>query len=176
MRIGLPNRNCGADNRLVFRCRENPLPNAFFELGRTEGFEGVRGAHSATAIGDDTLKGLLADQEAALEMVFATVKDDQPLSHHAVKSWHQLPTRHQSGAAGRDPDGRRVEIPLLRGEYKLRPNNPRRPDGVVHEYCPPEQVRSEMDRFFTLHEAHRERRLPTEVEAAWLHHAFVRIR
>ena len=140
----------------------------------TEGFEGVRGAHSATAIGDDSLKGLLADQEAALEMVFATVKDDQPLSHHAVKSWHQLLTRHQSGAPGRDLDGRRVEIPLLKGEYKLRPNNPRRPDGVVHEYCPPEQVRSEMDRFFTLHEAHRERRLPAEVEAAWLHHAFVR--
>ena len=60
-----------------------------------------------------------------------TVKDDQPLSHHAVKSWHQLLTRHQSGAAGRDLDGRRVEIPLLKGEYKLRPNNPRRPDGVV---------------------------------------------
>ena len=134
----------------------------------------MRGPHSATAMGDDTLKGLLADQEAALEMVFATVKDDQPLSHHAVKSWHQLLTRHQSGAASRDIDGRRMEIPLLKGEYKLRPNNPRRPDGVVHEYCPPEQVRSKMDRFFTLHEAHRERRLPTEVEAAWLHRAFVR--
>ena len=90
----------------------------------TEGFEGVRGAHSATAIGDDTLKGLLADQEAALEMVFAAVKDDQPLSHHAVKSWHQLLTRHQSGAAGRDLDGRRMEVPLLKGEYKLRPKQP----------------------------------------------------
>ena len=49
-------------------------------------------------------------------MVFATVMDDQPLSHHAVKSWHQLLTRHQSGAAGRDLDGRRVEIPLRKAE------------------------------------------------------------
>ena len=140
----------------------------------TEGFESARGAHSVTAIGDRTLMGLLTDQEAALEMVFTTVKDEQPLSHHAVKSWHQFLTRHQGGAPGRSIDGRRVEIPLLKGEYKIRPNNPRRPDGVVHEYRPPEQVRSEMDRFFAMHEAHRDRRLPTEVEAAWLHHTFVR--
>ena len=40
----------------------------------SEGFEGVRGAHSATAIADKTLKGLLQDQEEALEMLFSHVK------------------------------------------------------------------------------------------------------
>ena len=35
----------------------------------TEGFERVRGAHSATAITDKAIKGLLQDQEAALEML-----------------------------------------------------------------------------------------------------------
>ena len=37
-----------------------------------EGFDGVKGAHSFTNIGNNTLSGLLQDQEAALEMLFAT--------------------------------------------------------------------------------------------------------
>ena len=123
------------------------LPTGITETLITEGFENVRGAHSLTAIDDGTLKGLLVDQEAALEMVFAAVKNERPLSNHVIKEWHALMTRHQKTAVGIDPFGNRIQIPLRRGEYKIRPNNPRRPDGVVHEYCPPEQTQSEMDRF-----------------------------
>ncbi len=46
----------------------------------TEGFEGVRGAHSIAGIDDNTLRGILQDQEAALEMLFAHVKDERPLT------------------------------------------------------------------------------------------------
>ena len=140
-----------------------------------EGFEGVRGAHSAVAIGDETLKGLLHDQEAALKMLFAHFKDERPLTGSAIKEWHALLTRHQEIATGSDPFGNRVEIPLRRGEWKIRPNNPRRPDGHVHEYCPPEQIQSEMDRCLAFHEGHRDLDLSPEVEPAWLHHEFVRI-
>ena len=52
----------------------------------TEGFEGVRGAHSAIDIDDDTLRGLLTDQEAALGMMFAHVKDEQPLRARQSRS------------------------------------------------------------------------------------------
>ena len=141
----------------------------------TEGFEGVRGAHSATDIDDGTLKGLLLDQEAALEMLFAHVKDERPLTGSAIKEWHALLTRHQATATGIDPFGNRVQIPLRRGEWKIRPNNPRRQDGHVHEYCPPEQVQAEMDRFLEYHDGHRNLDLAPELEAAWLHHEFVRI-
>ena len=140
-----------------------------------EGFEDVRGAHSALEIYDETLKGLLQDQEAALEMLFAHVKDERPLTGSAIKEWHALLTRHQATATGIDPFGNRVEIPLRRGEWKIRPNNPHRLDGHVHEFCPPEQVQSEMDRFLAFHEGHRDLDLAPEVEAAWLHHEFVRI-
>ena len=140
-----------------------------------EGFEGVRGAHSATSIDDGTLKGLLQDQMAALEMLFAHIRDKRPLASSALKEWHALMTRHQESAAGIDPFGNRVEIPLRRGDWKIRPNNPRRSDGFVHEYCPPEQVRSEIDNFLRFHESHRELKLAPELEAAWLHHEFVRI-
>ena len=141
----------------------------------TEGFEGVRGTHSVTDIDDATLRGLLQDQEAALEMLFAHVKDERPLTCSAIREWHALLTRHQANATGIDPFGNRVRVPLRRGEWKIRPNNPRRADGHVHEYCPPEQVQTEMDRFLAFHEGHRDLDLAPELEAAWLHHEFVRI-
>ncbi len=140
-----------------------------------EGFDGVRGAHSVTDIDDTTLKGLLQDQEAALEMLFAHVKDDRPLTPSAIKEWHALLTRHQESATGITPSGQRVEIPLRRGAWKIRPNNPRRMDGFVHEYCPPVQVESEMEQFLAFHDGHKDFNLAPEVEAAWLHHEFVRI-
>ncbi len=140
-----------------------------------EGFERVRGAHSATEIAGSTLKGLLEDQEAALEMMFAHVREERPLVGSAIKEWHLLLTRHQESAAGIDPFGNRIEIPLRKGQYKLRPNNPRRQDGFVHEYCPPEQVQTEMDRFLAFHAGHAGLDLAPELEAAWLHHEFVRI-
>ncbi len=141
----------------------------------TEGFEGARGTHSATAIDDDTLRGLLTDQEDALEMMFAHVKEERPLTGSAIKEWHALLTRHQASAAGIDQFGNRVVIPLRKGRYKIRPNNPRRADGYVHEYCPPERTETEMERFLAFHEGHRKLDLAPELEAAWLHHEFVRI-
>lgn len=143
----------------------------------TEGFEGVRGAHSVTGdLSDETLRGLLEDQQETLEAIFDMARGRAPLGHHTFKALHQLLTRHQGTAVGvHGLTGKRVQIPLLRGDYKVRPNNPRRLDGFVHEYCPPEQVRSELDRLLELHRSHAGRDLPTEVEAAWLHHEFVRI-
>ena len=143
----------------------------------TEGFESVRGAHSVTGeLADRTLRGLLEDQEETLEAVFDLAKGGTPLSHATIRSLHSNVTRHQDTAVGiHGITGERIRIPLRKGAYKERPNNPRRDDGFVHEYCPPEQVDSEMDAFLEFHRSHAERELPTEVEAAWLHHAFVRI-
>ncbi|MCY4288615.1 MAG: hypothetical protein OXC63_08485 [Aestuariivita sp.] len=41
------------------------------------GFDNVRAVHTANAIKNNTIKGLLQDQEKALEMLFAHVKDDR---------------------------------------------------------------------------------------------------
>jgi len=141
----------------------------------SEGFEGVRGAHSATDITDNTLKGLLKDQEAALEMIFDHVRNNRSLTGSAIKEWHALLTRHQASATGITPWGKRVEIPLRKGQYKIRPNNPRRRDGFMHEFCPPEQVATEMEKFLAFHAGHKVLNLAPELEAAWLHHEFVRI-
>lgn len=74
-----------------------------------------------------------------------------------------------------DQFGTRIKVELLRGEWKRLPNNPRRSDGSVHEYCPPEQVASEMDRLIEMYLLHENRNVPPEVEAAWLHHRFTEI-
>ena len=140
-----------------------------------EGFAGVVGAHTYESLEDETIRGLLQDQEAAYDMVFDDVASSRPLSDYMVKSWHQLLTRHQATVTGLDPTGWRVQVPFkTKGRWKIRPNNPRRLDGQVHEYCPPEQVQSEMDRFFALYDEVKDRGYPVNAEAAWLHHRFVR--
>ena len=138
-----------------------------------EGFEGVLGADSLIGISDQALRGLLTDQEAALEAVLAHAMESRPFTSSAIKEWHALVTRHQASAAGINLSGRRIEIPLRKGQYKINPNNPRRQDGFVHEYCPPEQVQTEIERFLAFHDSHEG--LAPELEAAWLHHEFVRI-
>lgn len=64
---------------------------------------------------------------------------------------------------------------MIKGDWKYQPNNPLQPDGTVHEYCPPEQVASEMDRLIALHHQHRDQKVPPEIEAGWLHHRFTQI-
>ncbi|MDE2795742.1 MAG: Fic family protein [Gemmatimonadota bacterium] len=118
---------------------------------------------------------MLQDHAAAVDGLFDFVGRKRRLSTSYVKELHSVLLAHQETASGRDVFGRRVAVPLIRGDYKKRPNNPVRPDGRVHEYCPPEQVAPEMDRLLAMHLEHGERGVPPEVEAAWLHHRFVQI-
>jgi len=140
-----------------------------------EGFAGAVAAHTHEGVETETLRGLLEDQEDAYDMLFDDVASGRALSKYAVCSWHQLLTRHQDTVAGVNPFGERVEVPFERkGQWKIRSNNPRRPDGVVYEYCPPERVDEEMERFFDLHARIARLDLPANVEAAWAHHRFAR--
>ncbi len=145
-----------------------------------EGLQSVMGAHTLEGLPDKTIQGLLRDQEEALEMMFKDVARGWPLTQHTIRTWHAMLTRHQETvtALSPRPDGKglmRVQIPFKeKGVWKIIPNNPRRTDGRVHEYCPPEQVQSEMDRFIELQREIEARDYPVEVEAAWMHHRFVR--
>ena len=144
----------------------------------TEGLGNVVASHTLENVEDGTIKGLLADQETALELVFKDIKDNKTLTHSTIKAWHKLITRHQRTLPGihlEEGQAQRVSVPFERkGEYKLKDNNPLREDGVLFEYCPPERVQSEMDNLFSLYSAIREQHTPTHVEAAWLHHRFAR--
>lgn len=121
----------------------------------------------------DEIVAMIGDHEDVVDGVFDFVKGDRPLSTSYVKELHARMTRHQEHVEGLDSLGRKRKVPLLRGDWKRQPNNPSRPDGHVHEYCPPEQVASEMDRLVALH--HQHDGVAPEVEAAWLHHRFTQI-
>ena len=132
-------------------------------------------ASSATDRDPGLVFDMIQAHADAVDGLFDFVKRERELSTSYVKELHAALLTHQETATARDIFGRRVEMPLLRGEYKRRPNNPVRPDGLVHEYCPPEQVASEMDRLIDVHLEHGEREVPPEIEAAWLHHRFTQI-
>jgi Fic family protein len=130
---------------------------------------------SATDLDPGLVFDMLQDHEAAVDGLFDFVERERRLSTSYVRELHSVLLAHQDTASARDVFGRRVEMPLAKGEYKKRPNNPVRPDGRIHEYCPPEQVASEMDRLIEVHLEHGARGVPPEVESAWLHHRFVQI-
>ncbi len=117
----------------------------------------------------------LRDHKETVDWLFEFVKDERPFSESFIKELHALITRSQRTATGIDQFGHRVEVDLLRGAYKVRPNNPTRADGSVHRYCPPEQVTIEMERLVDLHDRYLEDNVPPEVLAAWLHHRFTQI-
>ena len=123
----------------------------------------------------ELVAAIIQDHQSAMEGLFDFVARRRPLSTSYIKELHALMTRHQETCTAVDTLGRRVEVPLLRGEYKEQPDNPKRPDGSVHEYCPPEHVASEMDRLVAYHLDHEEKEVQPDVEAAWLHHRFVQI-
>ena len=132
-------------------------------------------AASATNRDPTLVSDILRDHALALDGLFDFIRRDRELSTSFVKELHAVLLAHQDTASARNTFGRRVEMPLAKGEYKKRPNNPLRPDGLLHEYCPPEQVASEMDRLIAMHASHARAGVPPEVEAAWLHHRFAQI-
>jgi Fic family protein len=132
--------------------------------------------HGATDRPIKQVVSLIQDQEAAIEGLFDFVGGQRTLSTFYIKQLHQLLTQNQSNTEAFIPStGEVVYVPLIQGDWKRQPNNPMRRDGSIHEYCPPEQVSSEMDRLVAWHHQHQEQPVTPEVEAAWLHHRFTQI-
>lgn len=138
-----------------------------------QGFHASLIPHGETSLAPDELVLILNDHRASLDMVMDVVGGTRELSTAWIKELHAPITRRQPTSTGITPQGQKVEVPLEHGAYKKRPNNPTRPTGTIHEYCPPEHVAAEMDRLVQLYPK-IPRELP-EVRAAWLHHAFVQI-
>jgi Fic family protein len=131
--------------------------------------------HSATNRDPQQVAQIIQAHKAVVEGVFDMVKGGRPLSVGVIKEMHAALLQHESTTTALDTLKRVVEVPLLKGAYKTLPNNPLRPDKLIHEYCPPEHVASEMDRMMALHFEHVQKEIPTEVEATWLHHVFTQI-
>lgn len=130
-------------------------------------------SRSSTDIEPSRLVDILRDQEAAIQLVMDCISRNRPLSKAVIHELHVILTRHQEGTLAVDQLGNRREILLLKGKYKELPNNPRRPDGAVHEYCPPFQVESEMDNLLQWLGQYNDE--DPVIVAAWFHHRFTEI-
>ena len=140
-----------------------------------QGVEASLIPHGATDKPADLVVSIVKDQEEALEGLFDFVTGTRELSTSYIKELHQVFTRHQDRIRAMDTLGKMTHVTLIRGDWKKLPSNPTRPDGDLHEYCPPEQVSSEMDRLIAMHKRHSMDRVSPEIEAAWVHHRFTQI-
>lgn len=129
--------------------------------------------HSSTDIEPERLIDFLRDQESAVQLVIDCVAGSRELTKSVIHELHATLTRHQDTTTAVDQFGNRRDIPLLKGRFKEQPNNPRRPDGSTHEYCPPIQVESEMDNLLGWFAEYDDQ--DPVIVAAWFHHRFTQI-
>ena len=136
------------------------------------GFEASLIPHGESTLNAEDLVYILKDHRESLDFMMDIVGGARELSTSWICELHALLTRHQGTTEALDSFGNRIQVPLLRGAWKQRSNNPMTFDGVVHEYCPPEHVAAQMDHLLAIYHS-----LPPypEVRAAWLHHAFTQI-
>ena len=132
---------------------------------------------SGTGQDADNLLAILQDHMAALDAIYGEIRRGRYISRSAIRQLHQVIVAHQPTSRAVNQFGQWFDATLHAGAFKTLPNNPTRPDGVVHQYCPPEQVDSELDNLLTWYgeyisqsDVHH----PLLV-AAWLHHRFAQI-
>lgn len=130
-------------------------------------------SRSSTDVEPAHLIDILQAQEAAIHLVMDCVADKRTLTKGVLHELHAILTRHQATTVAVDQFGKKFDVPLIHGQFKKLPNNPMRPDGVFHEYCPPEQVDSEVEELLTLLATYSDE--DPVIVAAWAHHRFTQI-
>jgi len=137
------------------------------------GFSADLVARSSTTIEPSHLIDILRDQEAAVLLVMDCIAQSRPLSKSVIHELHRILMAHQHFTTAKDQFGNRIDISLQKVVYKTQPNNPERPDGSIHGYCPPIHVESEMDTLLALLNRYDDR--DPVIVAAWFHHRFAQI-
>lgn len=120
------------------------------------------------------IQNVIQDHLGIVEGLFSYIKGDEPLTEYFIRNLQAQFTAHQSHTEAITASGDVIQVSLQRGEYKKLPNNPRRQDGSVHAYCPPEFTKEEMESLISIYRE-AENKYASEVKAAWLHHRFTQI-
>lgn len=120
------------------------------------------------------IQALINDHLGIVEGLFSYIKGEEPLTEHFIRGLQAQFTAHQDYTEAVTESGDLVRVTLIKGGYKTLPNNPRRPDGVVHGYCPPELTKEEMESLIRMYREAESKYSP-EVKSAWLHHRFTQI-
>ncbi len=140
-----------------------------------EGFIENYISHGDTDIPSSKLIGYLNSHFEAMDFVFDLVKNNISLTKSFILELHQLLLKHQNYTTAIDSLGRVVQVNVLKGKFKEHPNNPKRDDGTVFEYCPPIHVDTEMENLIKIHNELENKKTHPIILAAWFHHAFTQI-
>ena len=161
---------------------ETGIIEGLYELDRgitqtliRRGFVGAYVEPGSTNIPSDELIAILNDHVEAIDGIDAWIRESRPLSVSLIRNLHQAVTRNQPTYRAMNQFGQFFDAELHPGEFKTMPNNPKRPDGVVHEYCPPVQVDSEIKNLVQWYTSLDGGRYHPLTVAAWLHHRFTQI-
>lgn len=168
-------------NRLIRRMSvETGILERLYDLDRgttealvTNGFLEELVTGTSTDIEPSRLIDLLRDQEAAIQLVIDCVAGNRELTTAVIHDLHAILTQHQDTTSAIDQFGTRLEIPLLKGQFKQQPNNPNRPNGTVHEYCPVIHVDSEMENLLRWLSGYGGE--DPVIVSSWCHHRFTQI-
>ena len=152
------------------------------DLGVTQtlvmhGISADRIERSGTNKDPNELVLILDDHQATAAGVYSRIRDGRPITRIAIQQIHAQITQNQHTYRAFNPSAGWFNASLQHGEFKKLPNSPTRPDGKLHEYCPPEQVESELDNlieWYGHYQNDKDRYHPLLV-AAWLHHCFTQI-
>lgn len=132
-------------------------------------------SRSSTDIEPSRLVDILKDQEAAITLVLDCIAGNRDLSKGLMHELQSILTNHQHFTEGVDQFGNKTRIKLEKGKFKEFPNNPRREDGKIHQYCPPIHVESEIDSLISYYNEYSSNTDDAVLLAAWLHHRFTQI-
>ncbi|MDI9348019.1 MAG: Fic family protein [Methylacidiphilales bacterium] len=127
-------------------------------------------------ISKSDLMKILRDHEIAIDYIFDLVKNfnKRGITTSVIKELHQLVTQNQKVTDAKDPNGNYISIELIKGRWKIHPNNPVRGDTTCF-YCPPEQTASEMDSLISIYNQLQNNNVHPIIIASWFHHAFTSI-
>ena len=120
---------------------------------------------------------ILQDHQDTVAGVYSRIREDRPITRIAIQQIHAQITQNQHTYRAFNPSVGWFDATLHHGKFKKLPNSPTRPDGRIHEFCPPEQVESELDNlleWYGQYQNDKDRYHPL-LAAAWLHHRFTQI-
>ena len=119
---------------------------------------------------------ILRDHQDAVASVNGWIEEGRPLTKWFICSLHSQILNNQHTSRAINQFGDSFNATLVKGEFKKQPNNPTRPDGIIHEYCPPEQVDSEIENLLHLYNEYSDDdKCHPLLLAAWQHHRFQQI-
>lgn len=122
------------------------------------------------------LTAILRDHQDAVASVNGWIEEGRPLTKWFICALHSQILNNQHTSRAINQFGDSFNAALAKGEFKKQPNNPKRHDGTIHQYCPPEHVDSEIENLLRLYnEYSADDNCHPLLLAAWLHHRFEQI-